>query len=165
MNAVVWARPRCPPHSPHSSNYNSYYHTACVEGNLAATGCYDGAVRLWSIRTLNCLRELRAHSGVVYSVRIQKGILASGSGDATIKLWSLLHEAECFATLDAPGWVVGLAFSPHGSLASICLSGQGALHSPAAACAENVTVDGALCRPRVTPHVPSTFASVGSGLI
>jgi hypothetical protein len=35
MNAVVWARPRCPPHSPHSSNYNSYYHTGLRTGGSA----------------------------------------------------------------------------------------------------------------------------------
>ena len=57
-----------------------------IEGELAATGCGDRCVRLWSLSTFACLRTF--HHGAsgfvdtpVFTVRLAGGVLASGGED------------------------------------------------------------------------------------
>lgn len=95
-------------------------------GTLAATGCADGHVRLWSMRSFTCLSAL-AHctnvgiKGLVSCVQFSGGLLASGGTDGHVKLWSLRApskgECECVATLSGgpePPPVQGLACSTLG---------------------------------------------------
>ena len=93
-----------------------------VEADLAATGCGDRIVRLWSLSSFCCLRTLTHGSGfvanAVFSVRLVGGVLVSGSEDKTLKIWSLTpeDEGECIATLTHGATVKGLALSRKGGL-------------------------------------------------
>ena len=93
-------------------------------GELAATGCGDRLVRLWSLSLSVCLRTFMHGSGMtihpVLSVRLLgAGLLVSGSEDNIVRLWSLAVDSsgvggsggECIATLTHGEKVRGLAIS------------------------------------------------------
>ena len=94
-----------------------------AEGNVAATGCGDGLVRLWSLSTFSCIRTfahcggdkpgLRSMAGEtfnpVFSVCLKGSLLVSGGHEKTVKVWSL--DGECIATLAHGAAVRGLAVS------------------------------------------------------
>lgn len=93
-------------------------------GELAATGCGDRLVRLWSLRLSMCLRTFMHGSGMtvhpVLSVQLLgAGLLVSGSEDNTLRLWSLAADSsgvggsggECIAMLAHGEKVRGVALS------------------------------------------------------
>ena len=54
-----------------------------------ATGSADWTMRLWDLKTQKQRAALQGHQGSVTSLAFSKvGLLASGSGDQTIKLWN-----------------------------------------------------------------------------
>lgn len=65
---------------------------ASLVTSLAVSGCRDGTIRLWDLRTGQCVRAMdRGHAGGVLSVSMDlSGVLAvSGSWDQTVKVWDL----------------------------------------------------------------------------
>jgi WD40 repeat protein len=68
-------------------------------GNILASGSYDGTVRLWDVHTAQCLKTLRGHSDRVLTVSFSPdgNTLASGSSDRTIKLWQV-GDGTCLET-------------------------------------------------------------------
>jgi WD40 repeat protein/DNA-binding Xre family transcriptional regulator/DNA-binding HxlR family transcriptional regulator len=110
------------------------------DGQTLATGSEDKIVRLWDIDTGKCLKTLQGHTNLVSSVsfgfqnidirkttqnitsdektrKLQKSqILASGSDDATVKLWNV-DTGECLKTLwGHSSWVNSVTFSPDGRI-------------------------------------------------
>ncbi len=85
---------------------------------LAATGCADGKIWLWSLSSFVCMRTLE-HSGAhslapVSCVRLHSGMLLSGGEDGHVKLWALAAADggdEAVLTLPGKTPVQGLAFS------------------------------------------------------
>ncbi|MFB8789975.1 MAG: NB-ARC domain-containing protein [Potamolinea sp.] len=107
------------------------------DGNYLASGHEDQTVRLWDIKNATLVQTLREHTNRVWSVAFQpatsalpsvkedrKGIfqgrtngriLASGSGDYTIKLWDLQLGKSLQTLYGHTSWVWSIAFHPNGT--------------------------------------------------
>jgi outer membrane protein assembly factor BamB/predicted nucleic acid-binding Zn-ribbon protein len=86
------------------------------DGQVLASGCQDGSVKLWDLKTGQVQRILLGHSLAVNCVTISAdgNVLASGSGDKTVRLWNA-HTGELLQTLaDHAERVAAVAFSPDG---------------------------------------------------
>lgn len=57
--------------------------------DLIATGSEDSTVRLWSVKTLECVHVLRGHQLSVCTVDVADGIVCSASADWAIRVWKL----------------------------------------------------------------------------
>ncbi len=66
---------------------------------LASSGGLDQTIKLWDVRTGNCL-NLQGHTAWILSVAFspQGEVLVSGSHDGTVKLWDT-KTGECLKTL------------------------------------------------------------------
>src|SRR5262249_46115207 len=100
-------------------------------GTQLATGCHDGAVRLWDIAKNQQLRQINAHTtpgpAAVYAVAwsLDGKQVLSGSYDNSLKLWdagggNLVREFKAYKPKDAEQGhrdsVYCAAFSPDGKL-------------------------------------------------
>jgi WD40 repeat protein len=84
-------------------------------GQVLATGSDDGTVRIW--REGICVSVYAHNRPVLCLVALSNGLLASGSTDCTIKLWS--HpDADCLILMGHSGPVSCLAILRDGRLAS-----------------------------------------------
>lgn len=89
--------------------------TICLsaDSSLCVSGSEDATLKLWEIKTGDCLCTCEGHTGAVYSACMTKNMqhILSGSGDAGIFLWSAAS-GRCLQ-----------AFKGHeGSVLSVCLS-------------------------------------------
>jgi WD40 repeat protein len=59
--------------------------------DILFTGSYDKTIKIWQLKTGNCLSTIRAHNSWVSSLQYdpQYNMLISGSWDSTIKLWNI----------------------------------------------------------------------------
>jgi WD40 repeat protein/transcriptional regulator with XRE-family HTH domain len=99
-------------------------HTAAVQalafspdGNILATGSWDGAIKLWNLEN-GALLWMGRHSSSIQSLAFAPDgrMLASGGDDATIQLWDT-YKGMHFKTLSVQGSpVYALAWSLDGSL-------------------------------------------------
>ena len=92
------------------------------EGILASSGA-DNKIKLWNING-ECLATLTEHQSWVRSIAFSphRQILASASGDHTIKIWNY-YTGECIKTYTGhTNSVYSVAFSPQGE---ILVSGSG----------------------------------------
>ncbi|MBD2234112.1 NB-ARC domain-containing protein [Phormidium tenue] len=92
------------------------------EGNpvILATAGDDRLVKLWHAETGQCLQTLKGHTNTINALAFspQGNILASGSQDATVRLWQLdapqAESAPCLVLDQHQGRVWAVAFSPDG---------------------------------------------------
>ena len=56
---------------------------------LLFSGSWDRTVRAWCLRTLRCVRVLRGHGEAVLALAVGRRCVASGSYDASVRLWDL----------------------------------------------------------------------------
>jgi hypothetical protein len=106
-------------------------HTSWVEsvsltpdGRTAVSGSGDETVRVWDLRTGQCLRTLEGHIGGVWSVSLTPdGCTAvSGSGDKTVRVWDL-NTGQCGAIFRAAGNEVYISNITLGGQLGICTNG------------------------------------------
>ena len=145
--ALVWpldtkGRPSSLATLTHPTNVYS----VSVEGDAAATACGDKIVRLWSLTSFTCLREMehglsparRASLGpgaetdasafreglFPFCVHLAGTVLVSGGGsDKNVKVWNLTDSrptgSECVATLEHGATVRGVLVSRNGIILTI----------------------------------------------
>lgn len=85
---------------------------------LASAGT-DHTIRLWDSDNGTSLTTLTGHENWVTSLAFAPDgqLLASGSHDATVRLWTLGEDVQLYKTLQThAGWVRTVAFSPDGQL-------------------------------------------------
>jgi WD40 repeat protein len=73
------------------------------DGTRLVSGSHDRTVRLWDVRTGECLKVLQGHDNWVWSVAfsLDGHSIASASQDETIKLWDA-KTGDCLKTLPVP---------------------------------------------------------------
>jgi phospholipase A-2-activating protein len=109
-------------------------HTDTVRGLAAlpgvgfVSGSHDCSLRVWSLDGTT-LAEMHGHTAIIYSVAAagSSGLIASGSEDNTVRLWS--SAGACLQVLDHPGCVWAVAFTPAGDLVSGCSDAVGRVWS------------------------------------
>ena len=97
-----------------------------LDGEMLASGSWDGTVRLWDVATGAAIRTLTGHTDRVNSVSFSPGgeMLASGSLDGTVRLWDVATGAAIRTLTGHTDRVYGVSFSPDGEmLASGSLDG------------------------------------------
>ena len=112
-------------HTLQGHNRRVYGTAFSPNGQHLITGSEDQTVRLWDIKTGECLQVLSGHDRFVLTVAYVAGkrvgkkllpdLIASGSDDQTIRIWNAFT-GECLQVLTGhTGWVQTLAFSPDGT--------------------------------------------------
>ncbi|KAB2572264.1 U3 small nucleolar RNA-associated protein 13 [Lasiodiplodia theobromae] len=92
---------------------------------LFATASQDRTVKIWSVETGETVGVLRGHRRGVWTVKFapkdtpqingsgNRGLIATGSGDKTVKIWSLT-DYSCLLTLEGhTNSILKLAWLPH----------------------------------------------------
>jgi len=100
--------------------------TFSPEGNLIATGGFDGTAKVWDMETGNLIREISSHKGIVLGVAFSPNgaHLATASTDATVKIWNARTWELLFTLAGHDGGIRDIAYSPDGSFIATA-SGDG----------------------------------------
>lgn len=91
--------------------WNSYHK------NILASSDYEGAVSIWDVQTGSRTKTFHEHEKRCWSVDfndVDTRLIASGSDDARVKLWSI-NEEHSIATLEAKANVCCVKFNPKSS--------------------------------------------------
>lgn len=93
------------------------------DGSKLATASFDGTAKVWDAVTGQELYSLTDHTAFVYDISFSWDgkFLATASADKTAKVWDTATGRELL-TLNAPGSLSGVAFSPDGS--QLALAGR-----------------------------------------
>lgn len=80
------------------------------------SGCGNGAVQVWDIAQLKCVKSAKKHSDDVLALKMSHDRLYSGSSDATVRVWDV-NSLECVDTwLGHNNWVFALEVDPKSGL-------------------------------------------------
>jgi WD40 repeat protein/energy-coupling factor transporter ATP-binding protein EcfA2 len=86
------------------------------DGKTLATGCRDGAVKLWDAASRQELATLIGHSASVHAVAFSPDgkTLATACEDKTVRLWDVASHQELVALTGHTDGIYTVAFSPDG---------------------------------------------------
>ena len=72
-----------------------------LDGKYIVSGSHDKTIKIWDIKTAECLKTLEGHKYSVNSVAISPNgkYIVSGSSDSTIKIWNI-KTGENIYTID-----------------------------------------------------------------
>jgi F-box/WD-40 domain protein MET30 len=72
-----------------------------LQGNILASGSYDGTIKIWDLETGKCLRTLVGHTSGIRCLQFSKYQLFSGGMDKTIRIWNW-EDGSLVRTLSGP---------------------------------------------------------------
>ncbi|KAI9744190.1 MAG: hypothetical protein M1818_002342 [Claussenomyces sp. TS43310] len=97
-------------------------------GEVVCAGSLDSFdIHIWSVQTGQLLDQLSGHEGPVSSLAFAPngGVMASGSWDHTVRIWSIFNRTQTSEPLQVQADVLDVAFRPDSSqLAVSTLDGQ-----------------------------------------
>eukprot|EP01133_Synstelium_polycarpum_P009756 gene9756-11393_t len=82
--------------------------TLFIQDNLLFTGCNDKTVKVWDMRSYECVKTLQGHTRAIKSVCAMGNLLFSGSNDQQIFVWSLQNDRILTNFQGHEGWVKSL---------------------------------------------------------
>jgi WD40 repeat protein len=95
--------------------------TVALNGRgILASGSNDNTIKIWDLRTMECIRTIRGHTDWIRSVSFNNegSILISACDDKTIKLWDI-ETGVCITTLVGHSdYVMSVVFNNDGIIAS-----------------------------------------------
>ena len=88
------------------------------DNKLLASGSHDNTVKIWDVKSGECLHTLTGHNHLTFSVAFSPDgkMVASGSFDKTIKLWNVETGEEIRTLQGHEGQIRVVAFSPDGTV-------------------------------------------------
>ena len=86
------------------------------DGNILASGAYDGTIRLWDLHTGKLLFTLTGHTFSVKNIAYSPDgrLLASVGWDKTVRLWDAFSGVHLQTLTGHTFWVSSVAYSPDG---------------------------------------------------
>jgi WD40 repeat protein len=86
-------------------------------GEIVASGCNDGKVRLWDVETRKVICKLTGHSNVVCALcwRADGERVASGSWNGTARVWDVKRGKNILTIKTGHHWVNAVMYSPDSS--------------------------------------------------
>ncbi|KAN0019044.1 hypothetical protein ACTFIU_002246 [Dictyostelium citrinum] len=79
--------------------------TIFIQDNLLYTGCNDKTVKVWDMRSYECVKTLSGHTRAIKSVCAMGNLLFSGSNDQQIYVWNLATGTILTNFQGHEGWV------------------------------------------------------------
>jgi len=81
------------------SGHTDWVNSVVIHNNdLLLSGSDDMTIRLWDLRTKQCIKVFEGHMGQVQCIQAMGDRFASGSLDNTVKIWDLTT-GQCLKTL------------------------------------------------------------------
>ena len=91
----------------HCAGHSDAVRALAVANDRLFSGSYDGTVKVWDVKTMECLQTLAGHTGPVRTLVYSGGHMFSGSYDKTV---SHTHIRPCRSLLSA--WLTQQACFP-----------------------------------------------------